>query len=53
MDHAKIFNISTDKEREVELHMFPQSKIELIRYQLSISYGKQSSVNGGINSLIY
>ena len=35
------FNISTKKERELELHMFPLSKIELIRYQLSISYGKQ------------
>ena len=41
MDHAKIFNISTDKQRELELHMFPPSKLELIRYQLSISYGKQ------------
>ena len=40
MDHAKIFNISTEKERELELHMFPPSKLELIRYQLSISYGK-------------
>ena len=31
MDHAEIFNISTEKERE----------LELIRYQLSISFGKQ------------
>ena len=45
MDHAEIFNISTKKARELELHMFPPSKLELIRYQLSISYGKQSSVN--------
>ena len=51
MDHAEIFNISTEKERElklhmlppskIELHMLPLSKLELIRYQLSISYGKQ------------
>ena len=41
MDHAEIFIISTEKERELELHMFPPSKLELIRYQLSISYGKQ------------
>ena len=41
MDHADIFNISIEKERELELHMLPPSKIELIRYQLSISYGKQ------------
>ena len=43
MDHAEIFNISIEKEREIELHMFPPSKIELIRYQLSISYGKKFS----------
>ena len=30
MDHAEIFNISIEKEREPELHMFPPSKIELI-----------------------
>ena len=41
MDHAEIFNISTEKEREIELDMLPPSKLELIRYQLSISYGKQ------------
>ena len=41
MDHVDIFNISTEKERELKLHMFPPSKLELIRYQLSISYGKQ------------
>ena len=41
MDHVKIFNISTEKEREIELHMLPPSKLELIRYQLSIRYGKQ------------
>ena len=41
MDHAKIFNISAEKERELKLHMFPPSKLELIRYQLSIRYGKQ------------
>ena len=45
MDHAKIFNISTEKQRELELHMFPPSKLELIRYQFSISYGKTRSVN--------
>ena len=53
MDHAEIFNISTEKERELEFHMLPPSKLELIRYQLSISYGKQSLVNKVINSLIY
>ena len=41
MDHAEIFNISTEKERSIELHMFPPSKLKLIRYQLSINYGKQ------------
>ena len=41
MDHAEIFNIRTEIEREFELHMFPPSKLKLIRYQLSISYGKQ------------
>ena len=41
MDHADIFNISTEKERELELHMLPPSKLEFVRYQLSISYGKQ------------
>ena len=41
MDHAEIFNISTEKEREIQLHMLPPSKLRLIRYQLSISYGKQ------------
>ena len=41
MDHAEIFNISIEKEREHELHMFPPTKLKLIRYQLSISYGKQ------------
>ena len=39
-DHAKIFNISTKMEREFELLMLPPSELELIRYQLSISYGK-------------
>ena len=41
MDHSEIFNISTNIEREFELHMLPPSKLELIRSQLSISYGKQ------------
>ena len=41
MEYVEIFNISIEKERELELHMFPPSKLELIRYQLSISYGKQ------------
>ena len=41
LDHANIFNISTEKERELELHMLPPSKLKLIRYKLSISYGKQ------------
>ena len=45
IDNAEIFNISTGKERELELHMFPPSKLKLIRYQLSISYGKQNLVN--------
>ena len=45
MDHADIFNISTEMEREFEFPMFPPSELELIRYKLSISYGKQSSVN--------
>ena len=29
MDHADIFNISREKERELELHMFPPSKLEI------------------------
>ena len=41
MEHAEIFNINTKKERELELYMFPPSKLELIRYQLSISCGKK------------
>ena len=41
MDHAYIFNISTKMEREFELPMFPPSELEMIKYQLSISYGKQ------------
>ena len=41
MENAEIFNISTEKEREIKLHMFPPSKLKLIRYQLSISDGKQ------------
>ena len=41
MDHAKIINISTEMEREFELPMLPPSELELIRYQLSISYGKK------------
>ena len=41
MDHVEIINISTEMEREFELPMFPPSELELIRYQLSISYGKQ------------
>ena len=45
MDHVDIFNISTKTEREFEFPMFPSSELELIRYQLSISYGKQSLVN--------
>ena len=39
MDHAEIFNITTEMERQFELHMLPPRK--LIRYELSISYGKQ------------
>ena len=45
MDHAEIINISTKMEREFELPMFLPSELKLIRYQLSISYGKHSSVN--------
>ena len=45
MDHAKIINISTEKEREFELPMLPPNELELIRHHLSISYGKQSSLN--------
>ena len=45
MDHAEIFNISTEMEREFKFPMLPPSGLELIRYQLSIGYGKQSSVN--------
>ena len=45
MDHADIFNISTEMEKEFEFSMLPPSELELIRYQLSISYDKQSSVN--------
>ena len=45
MDHAKVFNISTEMEREFKLLMLPSSEIKLIRYQLSISYGKQSLAN--------
>ena len=45
MDHAKIFNISTEMEREFEFPMSPSSEFELIRYQLSISYGKKSLFN--------
>ena len=41
MDHSKIFNISTEREREFELHVLSPGKLELIRYQLSISYGKK------------
>ena len=41
MDHVEIFNISTEMEREFKLHMLPPSKLEFIRYQLSIRYGKQ------------
>ena len=41
MDHAEIFNISMEKERELKLHVFPPSKLKLIRYQLSINYGKK------------
>ena len=41
MDHAEMLNISIAKERELELHLFAPSKLELIRYQLSISYVKQ------------
>ena len=29
MDHAKIVNISTEIEREIELHMLPPSKLEI------------------------
>ena len=45
MDHAEIFNISTNMEKEFEFPMFPESELELIRYQLSIIYGKQISFN--------
>ena len=41
MDHAEIINISTEMERGFKLPMFPLSELELIRHQLSISYGKQ------------
>ena len=41
MDHAETFNISTKIETKFKLHMFPPGKLELIRYQLSISHGKQ------------
>ena len=41
MDNAKIFNIITKMEREFEFPMLPPSDLELIRHQLSISYGKQ------------
>ena len=39
MDHAEIFNISIEIDREFHLHMLPPSKLELIRYQLSIMLG--------------
>ena len=29
MDHVEIFNISTEIEREFELHMLPPSKLEI------------------------
>ena len=45
MDHVEIINIRTEMEREFEFPMFPPSELELIRYQLSISYGEQSSTN--------
>ena len=45
IDHAEIFHISIEMEREFELPMLPPSELELIRYQLSITYGKQSLVN--------
>ena len=45
IDHAGIINISTEMEREFELPMFPPNELKLIRYQLSISYGKKTSVN--------
>ena len=45
MDHVDIFNISTKTEREFEFPMFPPSELKMISYQLSISYGKQSSIN--------
>ena len=45
MNHAEIINIRIEMEREVEFLMFLQSELELIRYQLSISYVKQSLVN--------
>ena len=41
VDHAKIFNISTEMEREFELPMLPPIDFKLIKHQLSISYGKQ------------
>ena len=45
MNHVEIFNISTKMDREFEFPMLPPSEIKLIRHQLSISYGKKSSVN--------
>ena len=45
MDHAYIFNISIEMEREFEMPMLPPSELEMIRYELSISYGKKNSVN--------
>ena len=41
MDHTEIINISTKMEREFQLPLFLPSELELIRHQLSISYGKQ------------
>ena len=45
MDHGEIINVRTEMQREFEMTMLPHSELELIRYQLSISYGKQSLVN--------
>ena len=39
MDHAKKINMSTERERELELPMLKPSELELTRHQLIISYG--------------
>ena len=39
MDHTKKFNMRTKMEREFKLPMLSPSELELIRHQLSISFG--------------